>query len=75
MDNMIPYSFACDQVNVVPVFDGRLIRDRWRARRPRDLPSILLGAAGARERVYVKPPVQRYPRRPPLAMLEYGAPS
>ena len=26
LDDVIPYSFACDQVNVVPVFDGKLIR-------------------------------------------------
>ena len=26
LDDVIPYSFACDQVNVVPVFDGRLIK-------------------------------------------------
>jgi 2-phosphosulfolactate phosphatase len=26
LDDVIPYSFACDQVSVVPVFDGRLIK-------------------------------------------------
>jgi 2-phosphosulfolactate phosphatase len=26
LDDVIPYSFACDQVDVVPVFDGREIR-------------------------------------------------
>ncbi len=26
LDEVIPYSFACDQVNVVPVFDGKLIK-------------------------------------------------
>ena len=26
LDDVIPYSFACDQVNVVPVFDGKLIK-------------------------------------------------
>jgi 2-phosphosulfolactate phosphatase len=26
LDDVIPYSFACDQVDVVPVFDGRVIR-------------------------------------------------
>jgi 2-phosphosulfolactate phosphatase len=26
LDDVIPYSFECDRVNVVPVFDGRLIR-------------------------------------------------
>jgi 2-phosphosulfolactate phosphatase len=26
LDDVIPYSFACDQVTVVPVFDGRAIR-------------------------------------------------
>jgi 2-phosphosulfolactate phosphatase len=26
LDDVIPYSFECDQVQVVPVFDGRLIR-------------------------------------------------
>jgi len=27
LDDVIPYSFACDQVAVVPVFDGSVIRD------------------------------------------------
>ena len=27
LDDVIPYSFACDQVDVVPVFDGKVIRD------------------------------------------------
>lgn len=27
LDDVIPYSFACDQVEVVPVFDGHAIRD------------------------------------------------
>jgi len=27
LDDVIPYSFQFDQVNVVPIFDGRLIRD------------------------------------------------
>ena len=26
LDDVIPYSFACDQVKVVPVFDGKLIK-------------------------------------------------
>jgi 2-phosphosulfolactate phosphatase len=26
LDDVIPYSFACDQVDVVPVFDGKLIK-------------------------------------------------
>jgi 2-phosphosulfolactate phosphatase len=26
LDDVIPYSFECDQVNVVPVFDGKLIK-------------------------------------------------
>jgi 2-phosphosulfolactate phosphatase len=26
LDDVIPYSFACDQVKVVPMFDGRVIR-------------------------------------------------
>jgi len=26
LDDVIPYSFECDQVNVVPVFDGHAIR-------------------------------------------------
>jgi 2-phosphosulfolactate phosphatase len=26
LDDVIPYSFACDQVEVVPVFDGKLIK-------------------------------------------------
>ena len=26
LDDVIPYSFACDQVKVVPVFDGKAIR-------------------------------------------------
>lgn len=26
LDDVIPYSFACDQVNVVPVFDGKVIK-------------------------------------------------
>ena len=26
LDDVIPYSFACDQVKVVPVFDGRVIK-------------------------------------------------
>ena len=26
LDDVIPYSFECDQVNVVPVFDGYAIR-------------------------------------------------
>ena len=26
LDDVIPYSFECDKVNVVPVFDGKLIR-------------------------------------------------
>ena len=26
LDDVIPYSFECDQVDVVPVFDGRAIR-------------------------------------------------
>ena len=26
LDDVIPYSFACDQVRVVPVFDGKLIK-------------------------------------------------
>ena len=26
LDDVIPYSFECDQVNVVPLFDGRLIK-------------------------------------------------
>jgi 2-phosphosulfolactate phosphatase len=27
LDDVIPYSFACDQVRVVPVFDGKAIRE------------------------------------------------
>ena len=27
LDDVIPYSFACDQVKVVPVFDGKLIKE------------------------------------------------
>ena len=26
LDDVIPYSFSLDEVDVVPVFDGRLIR-------------------------------------------------
>ena len=26
LDDVLPYSFACDQVDVVPVFDGEAIR-------------------------------------------------
>jgi phosphosulfolactate phosphohydrolase-like enzyme len=26
LDDVIPYSFECDQVKVVPVFDGKLIK-------------------------------------------------
>jgi 2-phosphosulfolactate phosphatase len=28
LDDVIPYSFACDQVEVVPVFDGKVIKAR-----------------------------------------------
>ena len=39
LDDVIAYSFACDQVNVVPVFDGQLIKgyaaSRATSRRPR----------------------------------------
>ena len=32
LDDVIPYSFACDQVKVVPVFDGKLIKERVKGR-------------------------------------------
>ncbi|HEY5169065.1 MAG TPA: 2-phosphosulfolactate phosphatase [Thermoleophilia bacterium] len=35
LDDVIPYSFACDQVEVVPVFDGKLIKG-YMARPPTD---------------------------------------
>ncbi len=31
LDDVIPYSFTCDQVTVVPVFDGRVIKGAVRA--------------------------------------------
>ena len=36
LDDVIPYSFACDQVKVVPVFDGKVIKGGRGIDQPRD---------------------------------------
>ena len=39
LDDVIPYSFECDQVKVVPVFDGRVIKGVAAHQRPYVLPT------------------------------------